>query len=259
MVYYRILKTNQLTTQVNTDEFYEMLKKYSPVISHEDLLALKEASKITVEKLNDYLQSKYGNYKIDSIQLVPNNYLKDRLDTSDLQLVLLINNQYVEEAFSLKALSKKTARVTAKNPGIGQILGPQYFDIGSLSSIVTDVKIKFKQGVINHQQSLEEVAVALGKSLVAAQQSKLRKGVEALLGNSTLIITFYNQNDSIVLEHGNVESEIFVYPQKPSLIQTTLCWNKMQEELSLRVKFSKNKSKGWSSLKLACECKIRIQ
>lgn len=258
MTYYQILKMNPEATQVDSGEYQVMLEKYSPVISHEDLLNLQEASKVTIKKLNEYLQSKHGQYKIDSIQLVPDNYLKDRLDTSDLQLILLIGNQYIEEAFSLKAMAKKNAKITAKNPGIGQILGPQYFDIGSLSPVVAEVQEKFSQKLVDHQQSLREVSMALGEKLRAATQEKLRKGVQALLGSSTLIITFYTQNDSVVLEHGNVKSEIFVYPQHPSPIQTTLFWNEKQEELSLRVKFSAGQAKGWSSLKLACEFKIDV-
>lgn len=258
MVYYQILKSNPIATQVDSEDYQLMLKKYSPVISHEDLLALQESSKITMNELNKYLQNKYGQYKIDGIQLVPDNYLKDRLDTSDLQLILLVGNQYVEEAFSLKAMSKKTAKITAKNPGIGQILGPQYFDIGSLSSFVTGVQEQFLQNLVSHQQSLKEVSKELGEKLLAATQSNLRKGVQAILGNSTLIITFYKHNQSVVLEHGNVSSEITVCPQHPTPIQTTLYWNEEQEELSLRVKFSAGQKKGWSSLKLACEFKLNV-
>ncbi|MFV2049631.1 hypothetical protein ACEWK1_20025, partial [Metabacillus sp. YM-086] len=190
--------------------------------------------------------------------LVPDNYLKDRLDNSDLELILFVDNQYIEEAFSLKAISKKTAKITAKNPGIGKILGPQYFDIGSLSSIVEEVQEKFAKNLINHQQSLIEVSAELGEKLITSNQTKLRKGVQALLGKSTLIVTFYNQNHSIVLQHGNVKSEVFVSKQYPSPIQTTLYWNEKQEELSLRVKFSAGQKKGWSSLKLACEYKLNF-
>ncbi|MFV2050451.1 hypothetical protein ACEWK1_24195, partial [Metabacillus sp. YM-086] len=93
MVYYQILKANPITTQVDPEEYQDMLKKYSPVISHEDLITLHKASKVTLKRLNEYLSDKYGQYKIDSIQLVPDNYLKDRLDNSDLELILFVDNQ----------------------------------------------------------------------------------------------------------------------------------------------------------------------
>ena len=78
----------------------------------------------------------------------------------------------------------------------------------------------------------------------------------ALLGDSTLVLTIYSQNESLVLAHKDITDDINVYSKTPTPIQTTLRWNGDLEELSLRVKFSAGQSKGWSSLKLACEYKL---
>ncbi|WP_175639278.1 hypothetical protein [Metabacillus schmidteae] len=258
MVYYQILKTKPEINQIEPQEFQIILEKYAPVITHSDLLNLKDASEITIKKLFEYLRKKYSQYIIDGIQLVPNNYIKDRLDTSDLKLILIVDNKYIEESISLKALTRKTNKITAKNPGIGQILSEQYFDIGSLTKVVNEVREKFLHEVIDHTESLKEVSAVLGQRLSEANQGQLRKGVKALLGSSMIVITFYKQNDSVILEHGNVNSMITVFPKYPSPIQTTLRWNDNHEELSLRVKFSAGQAKGWSSLKLACEFKVNF-
>ncbi|WP_129703716.1 hypothetical protein [Priestia megaterium] len=259
MIYYQLLKNNLEINQVDSNEYCTMLGKYSPIVPFTDLLALQEASKITIHKINEYLKNKYGVYKIDSIQLVPDSYLKNRLNTADLQLILFIDNKYIEEAFSLKALSTKSTTLNVKNPGIGQILGPQYFNIGDLSDIVSETKNLFLQGMIDHQNSLKRISQELGQQLVLASQANLRKGVQSILGNSIVVLTFYKHNDSKVLEYNDVESEIFILKQHPRPTHTTLYWNDKQEQLSLRVKFSGGQSKGWSSLKLACGFKISIK
>ncbi len=259
MIYYQLLKNNLEINQVDSNEYCTMLGKYSPIVPFADLLALQEASKITLHKISEYLKNKYGVYKIDSIQLVPDSYLKNRLNTADLQLILFINNKYIEEAFSLKALSTKSTTLNVKNPGIGQILGPQYFNIGDLSDIVSETKNLFLQGMIDHQNSLKRISQELGQQLVLASQANLRKGVQSILGNSIVVLTFYKHNDSKVLEYNDVESEIFILKQHPRPTHTTLYWNDKQEQLSLRVKFSGGQSKGWSSLKLACGFKISIK
>lgn len=259
MVYYRILKSNPSINQVSEDDYTKMLSKYGPVISSSSLLAIQRSSNSALNQLNQYLRDKYDTYSIDSIQLVPDNYLKNRLDTSDLELVLVVNNQYIEESISLKALSKKTTKLTIKNPGIGTILGSQYFDIGSLNPLVSEVKEKFQNNIFDHQQSLVEVSSILGGYLKNADQISLKKGVQSLLGESITLVTFYKEEYSIMLDHKDVKNEIMVAPHTPSPIQTTLSWNNDQEELSLRVKFSSGHHRGWSSLKLACEYKIQIR
>lgn len=259
MIYYQLLKNNLEINQVDPNEYCTMLDRYSPIVPFKDLLALQQASITTIQKLNEYLKNKYGVYKIDSIQLVPDSYLEDRLNTADLQLILFIDNKYIEEAFSLKALSTKSTTLNVKNPGIGQILGPQYFNIGDLSDIVSETKNLFLQGMIDHQNSLKRISQELGQQLVLASQANLRKGIQSILGNSIVVLTFYKHNDSKVLEYNDVDSEIFILKQYPRPTHTTLHWNDKQEQLSLRVKFSGGQSKGWSSLKLACGFKISIK
>ncbi|MBE1553200.1 hypothetical protein [Sporosarcina limicola] len=256
MVYYRILKENSSINQVDEQEYYHMLNAYSPIITHKELLSIQIASTITTQKMHEYLEGKYPVYQIESIQLVGDSYIDDRSETSDLQLILRVNGNYVVEGFSLKAASKRNVKITSKNPGIGQILGPTYFDIGSLDLVVKDIQKQFEQKLLNHQQVLGKVSEELGESLYKAPQANIKKGLAALLGRAPMVVTFYLHNDSVILEHNAIKSEIEVLPKTPSAIQTTLRWNDNQEELSLRVKFSKGQQYGWSSLKLACEGKI---
>lgn len=256
MIYYRILKTNLRINQVDEQSFVEMLNKYAPKITQKDLLDIKLSSKITISKVYAYLQNKYNNFNIDSIQLVGDSYIQNRLDTSDLQLILKVDKKYIVESFSLKAIAKWNSKITTKNPGIGQILGPKYFDIGSISLVVKKVKDRYKNNELNHQESLEIVSEELGKKLVEAPQDKLKKGIISLLGNSTVVLTIYTQNESVILDFDTIKDKIRVLSKTPSPIQTTLLWNRDKEELTLRVKFSANQSKGWSSLKLACDYKV---
>lgn len=256
IIYYQLLKNNLDVTQVDSQEFQEMLEKYSPFVLLDDLVALHQASEITIQRLIQYLDNKYDSFKIDSIQLVPDIYTKDRLNNTDLQLILLVNGKYIEEALSLKALSKRSTSFTVKNPGIGQILGPLYFDIGSLSLIVDETKQMYCSGKLNHNESLQRVSRELGERLAEASQKDLLKGVKSLLGTSVILITFYKHNHSIVFEHDEIDSEIHVLKQSPKPTQTTLIWNNHQEKLSLRVKFSRGQNRGWSSLKLDCALKL---
>ncbi|MEI3614958.1 hypothetical protein [Pseudogracilibacillus sp. SO30301A] len=256
MIYYRILKTSSQVNQVNEQSFVDMLIKYAPRITHKELMDIKLASNISISKLYTYLQKKYNDYEIDSIQLVGDSYIQNRLDTSDLQLILKVDKKYIVESFSLKAIAKRNSKITTKNPGIGQILGPHYFDIGSLALVVEKVKERFNNNEVSHQESLETVSEALGENLVRAPQDKLKKGIISLLGNSTVVLTIYAQNESYILDYNTIQDEIRVLSKTPTLIQTTLLWNQEQEELTLRVKFSASQSKGWSSLKLACDYRV---
>ena len=258
MVYYRILVTDPKIYQVDEKEFQVMLESYSPYISRKTLLDIQQSSKKAVEKIEEYLQKKYQNYQIESIQLVPDNYLKDRLDTSDMKIILKVEKQYIEENLSLKAISKSHSKITVKNPGAGTILGPLYFDIGSLTLVTDEAKVKFNKKLLTHQQCLEMVSAALGESLQAANQEKLRKGLAAIRGTATTVITNYVKDNSLILEHDVIKGVVEVYPKTPSITQTTLCWNEKQEELSLRVKFSGGHHHGWSSLKLACEYRVDV-
>lgn len=254
MVYYRILKENPSINQVDVHEYTKMLNANAPQIPHEQLLAIQTASIVTVQKIYAYLEAKYPVYDIESIQLVTESYIEDRSDTSDLQLILIVDDKYVIENFSLKASSKKNVKLTTKNPGVGKILGPTYFDIGTL--FTEHVEQRFKQELITRREVLEIVSEQLGECLAKAPQKNLKKGLRVLLGKIPKVITFYMHNESIILQHDAIEDEIEVLVQTPSTIQTTLRWNNKQEELSLRMKFSKGESHGWSSLKLACEGKV---
>ncbi|WP_391119192.1 hypothetical protein [Psychrobacillus sp. L3] len=258
MIYYRTLKIDPKIHQIDEKEFQVMLESYSPYISSKTLLNIQQSSKKAVEKIDEYLQGKYQDYHIESIQLVADSYLKDRLDTSDMKIILKVEKRYVEEDLSLKAISKSNAKITVKNPGAGSILGPQYFNIGSLTPVTDEVKVKFNQKQLTYRQSLEVISEALGESLQTAKQKNLKKGLIAIRGTATTIITNYVKDKSLILEHDVINGEVEVYQKTPSTIQTTLRWNEKQEELSLRVKSGKGKQHGWSSVKLVCEYKVDV-
>lgn len=256
MVYYSLLKRNPTINQVDEKECLKMIEKYSPIVASKVINEIRNSSNVTAEKIQEYLERNYESYTLEGIQLVPDSYISNRLDTSDLELIIRSDKHYISEYLSLKAISKTGTSITIKNPGIGQILGPQYFDVGSLSLIVDATKKQFNKNLINHQQSLENVSIELGRSLENIPQFKLKKGVLALMGNCTMVITMYGENNCVVLEHKDIVGDISVLLKTPSLKQTTLRWNNDGESLSLRVKFSAGKTKGWSSLKLACQYRI---
>ncbi|MFP3916925.1 hypothetical protein U5N28_03865, partial [Lysinibacillus telephonicus] len=256
MVYYQLLKEKPELKQIDDEAFITMIEKYSISVLPHTLEEIRTASKITAKNIEIYLREEFGTYEIESMQLVPDNYLIDRLDTGDLQLTLKVNGKYFDKKLSLKAIAKMGGKVTLKNPGVGTILGPQYFDIGSLQPLVDKLKCQFEEGKINHKQSLELVSASLGKNLVMAPQSNLKKGLIALLGSATAVITFYKENKCNIIEHKSIKGKIDVIPNSPTPIQTTLSWDQNSQQLSLRVKFSGGQAKGWSSLKLACEYKI---
>lgn len=256
MVYYRILKDNTTVNQVDEKEYRRMLTTYYDKVSSIDLEHIKKSSDTTAQRIYHYLRNKYKEYDIAEIQLVADSYLENRLDTSDLQLVLFVNQKYVIESFSLKAIAKRNLKITAKNPGAKQILGSTYFGIGSLSLVIDETERKFKEGLLDHRQSLEIVSAELGRILKEASQESLRRGVRNLLGNKPTIVTIYKENTSLLSEYDAIQDCIEVFPGTPTAIQTTLRWNRHQEELSLRFKFSAGQSHGWSSLKLSCDYRL---
>lgn len=258
MTYYRLLKFNPIVNQVDSKEFVDVLMKYSSLITHETLLNIYTSSESAVTTIQHYLQEKYGAFKMESIQLIPQSYLKNRLDTRDLLLILRVDGKYVEEGFSLKGIAKNNVKITVKNPGAGQLLGPSYFDCGSLVELIEQTKKEFLQNEINHMQSLERISYAIGESLKEAPQGKLQKGITSILGNAPTVVTLYTMNKSKLIMHGEVHGQIMVYPTTPTAIQTTLSWSNHEETLTLRVKFSASQSKGWSSLKLACEYLVEV-
>ncbi|RUL53958.1 hypothetical protein [Lysinibacillus antri] len=258
MTYYRILKENPTISQVDSHEYQNMLIKYSSNVPTKTLQDLHTSSESAEKAIQEYLKTKYKTFVIESIQLIPESYLENRLDTRDLLVILRVNNQYVEEGFSLKAIAKNKVKITSKNAGAGQILGPKYFNCGSLDKVIKETETVFKQNGINHIESLERVSIAIGESLQKTTQANLKKGITAILGHAPTLVTVYTINKSKMIQHGEVKGEIHVYPNTPSAIQTTLQWDQNQEELTLRVKFSGGQSKGWTSVKLACEYMVVI-
>jgi len=256
IVYYRLLKTNPLLQQVEESAYQEILISYSSIVEHDILLQIVESSIVTKKKIDEYLVNKYGEYRLQSIQLVPESYIKDRLDTTDLKIILLANGQYIEEGLSLKAIANKSTKITVKNPGAGQILGPLYFDVGSLVPLLDKLKKQFELGKKNHRQCLEEISVEFGQAVGNAELSKQQKGLVAILGIATKVITMYKQNDCHILEHSKAIGHVKINQQTPSAIQTTFICNESELNLSLRVKFSAGKSKGWSSVKFVGEMGI---
>lgn len=253
VIYYQFVKQNPTIHQIDDKEFLHMLEEYSPTVPIETLQKIHQASEITVEKMETYLQEKYSHYVIEAIQLVPDSYIKNHLDTSDLHIVVKVNGKAIDEYFSLKAAAQPGSRITMKNPGIGTILGTGYFGIGTMMEVVTNVKQQFEQGQVTHQQSLEVVSEELGNQLAHATQQHLRKGIMALFGKAPTVVTFYKKQQCVIKKHTQIVSDIQVYPKTPTLINTKLIWNEGEEYIILRVKFSGGQSKGWSSLKLACE------
>jgi hypothetical protein len=255
-VYYEVVKQQPDIYQTDSAEGLQMIEENSKLISCEDLKNILTAAKGAAQKILLLLKEKYRNYQLDSVQLVPDSYLKDRLDTSDLKIIVKNGSAYKEENLSLKALARKTAKVTSKNPGAGAILGSQYFGVSDLTDFLAEVKRNFIIGQLSHEKCLEKVSEKMFAELETAPHKNLQKGLKALLGSSTMVITFYKIDDSLVLEHEEIKSNIQVIKHPKSAIQTILQWSEGHEELSLRVKFSASQKKGWSSLKLACDYTI---
>lgn len=253
LVYAKFIEKYPLVYQVDAQEFVSMYDAFAPKVKDQTMEYLQSASEKTADKIELYLTEKYGEHEIESIQLVPTNYIKNRLDTADLQLILVVNDRKMTVDFSLKAAAKAGSQITMKNPGIGTILGAEFFAIGTMADVVDYVKLQFSNGIFNHQQSLVEVSRALGLRLSTADQTNLRKGLSAIFGTAPTVVTFYETNQCIIKEHGKITSTIQVQPETPTPINTTLKWNDGHDQVKLRVKFSKRQSKGWSSLKLAGE------
>lgn len=256
LTYYYFLKEFPNVTQVETDECVELLSKYYSRVKPDVLKKLYCSTSTIISVISERLHQKYYTFKIESIELIPENYVYDRLDTGDLQLILLIDKEYVIENISLKALAKKSNKITTKNPGIGTILGPIYFNVGSMEQAVNEVKTKFLTGEINHKESLEILAAELGEYLKIATQEQLKRGIENLLGKAMMAVTYYDENVSYCKEYSRIEDEVKVYTKAPTAIQNTLSWHKNLESINLRVKFSKGQKHGWSSIKLTSEYQL---
>lgn len=253
--YYYFLKEYEDIKQAEEHECVKLLSRYYELIQPETLAEIFSSTATIIPVIKDFLDKKYTTYEIEEIELVPDSYLINKLDTGDIKLLLRVNGSYEIEKISLKAIAKKGSKVTTKNPGVGTILGEDYFNIGSLQSINDEVKSKFESKQLNHRKSLEAISNELGLQLLSGTQEQLKKGIESLLGDALMVVTFYKENVSIVKEHSKIDSEIVVLAQKPTAIQNTFRWNNNSEELSLRAKFSKSQSYGWSTIKFTSEYK----
>lgn len=254
--YYHFLKRFPAVSQVDSDECTRLISTYSSLVKPAVLEKLYRSASTIVPVILEKLNQKHGYYTIESIELIPDIYISDRLNTGDLQLILRVENDYITEDISLKALAKKSGKITTKNPGIGTILGPMYFNSGDMESTVKEVKSKFHTGELDRTGSLEALAYELGMQLTAATQEQLKKGIGSLLGKAMMAVTFYEENVSYCKEHSNIDREVAVLAQVPSVIQNTLAWNDGEETISLRVKFSKGQQHGWSSVKLTSEYQL---
>lgn len=257
LVYYHFIKEYPNISQVEQDECVNQLGSYYSQVKQDTLLKLYHTTPTIIPAIVDKLDKKYRNYVIDSVELVPDSYISDNLDTGDLQLVLKVNQKYIIEKISLKALAKRGSKITTKNPGIGTILGPTYFDIGNIDLTVNEVKTKFNMGELDHKESLEVLAEELGNQLKKASQEKLKNGIQNLLGKSMMAVTFYEENISYCKEYSEIDSYINVYVKKPTTIQNTLAWDNDVEMINLRVKFSRGQKHGWSTVKLTSEYQIK--
>ncbi|MGG4037633.1 hypothetical protein [Heyndrickxia ginsengihumi] len=257
ITYYYFLKEFPNVAQVEPDECVELLRKYYSLVKTDVLEKLFRSTSTLVPVIKERLRQKYNTFKLESIELIPDSYIYDRLNTGDLQLILLVDKEYIVENISLKALAKRTNKITTKNPGIGTILGPTYFNVGSMESVVNEIKVKFLIGELSHTESLEIISSELGVKLRNATQDQLKMGIENLLGKAMMVVTFYDENISYCKEHSKIEDEVIVHVKTPTAIQNTLAWNNGLETISLRVKFSRGHNHGWSSIKLTSEYQLK--
>lgn len=251
LIYSAVLEKFPHIYQTDDTEYIKMYTQYAPQVKEEIRNYLVQSAITGAEAIENYLNSKFEDYKIESMQLVPNSYVEDKLDTADLKITIKYNEKLVDVPFSLKATKKRGNTITAKNPGIGTILGPLYFDCGSTTDVVEVTKSAFLAGQFTREDSLTNVSNYIGEKLLNASQQQLLKGLQALLGNITTIITFYMQQESEFYERHQIEGDIKVLKSTPTAYNTKLTWNKDKEDLTLRVKFSGGQDRGWTSLKLA--------
>ncbi|GGA80194.1 hypothetical protein [Ornithinibacillus halotolerans] len=256
ITYYYFLEYYPNIKQVDQDDCVELISKYSNIVKPDVLKDIFNSTSTIVPVIREKLYEKYQDYEIESIELVPDSYIEDKLSTGDIKLILRINEKYKVETISLKALAKRSSKLTTKNPGVGSILGPTYFNVGDLTPTVRDVKERFLRGDLDHTESLQELAIELGRQLEQTSQNNLKRGIENLLGKSIVAITFYREGSSICKEHNKIKSVVKVLVKTPSSTQNTLIWNNGLELISLRMKFSRSQKYGWSSVKLVSEYQL---
>ncbi|WP_309091384.1 hypothetical protein [Domibacillus sp.] len=255
--YYYFLKAFPQINQVDEKACLELIERYAVDVKPDLLHKIYKATETIIQPVVQVLNEKHSSYTVEAIELVPEAYVKDKLDTADLQLILYKEGKSITENISLKAAARKSVKITTKNPGIGTILGPAYFNVGSLSDIVNETKEQFHAGQLGHQDSLTTVARELGAQLSKATQEQLKQGIEHLLGEAMVAVTFYEENTSYCKEHEYINSNVEVLVNVPTAIQNTLAWSDGSESISLRVKFSRGQQHGWSSLKLTSEYQLK--
>ena len=253
--YSQLLKEIGGVKQLDKQSFIRMFTEYSNKVRNKDIADIIKTTAGAVNGLIQFLDKRYGDYVVESIELVPDNYLKNRLDTADIELVIKSSGKYTTEPVSLKATQKNSGSITCKNPGVGQIMGPTYFDLNQtiLTALVARLKNDFTNSDDDRRETMREVSGNIGQQLINAPERNLIKGIQALLGRAVVVIVFYRQNQHLLLEHDEEGiKDILVHTNTPTYIQNTLQWLGGTEKISLRVKFSGGKHRGWSSLKLAC-------
>ncbi len=252
--YYWLLKLNPSINQVDNSECITYLTNYLPKIDENSADAIRKSSEETAEAIIQFIQQKKGEHCIvEGIQLVADIYTSDRLNTGDIKISIRCGGSVEEIFISLKAVRKLGQKITTKNPGIGTILGKTYFDIKEdFNMKVAEVEAEYKAG-LEHKQCLRKLNQEIGMELDTAPQEKLKRGIQHLLGKALMVITAYEQQKTICLEHEEINTRVLVRRNVPSDIQNTLIWNDGNEQLSLRVKFSSGQSHGWSPIKLTAE------
>ncbi|WP_421617883.1 hypothetical protein ACAF76_010465 [Brevibacillus sp. TJ4] len=252
--YYWILKQNPDVIQADDEECTSYLLRYLPRIDRQTAAAIQESSEKTAAVILEFIQKKKNNAILEGIQLVADIYTSDRLNTGDLKISIRYINGNVEEIYiSLKAISKIGQKITTKNPGIGTILSRMFFDVREdLNEKVSEVKKMYENG-LDRYECLVTLSQEIGFALEQAPQENLKRGINNLLGKALMIITAYEQKKAFHVEYSQIKGNVIVKRNTPSNIQNTLLWNNGDQQLSLRVKFSKGESHGWSSIKLTSE------
>src|SRR5699024_3257307 len=101
ITYLYFLKDTPSVSQVETDECVQLLQKYYTLIKQVDLQSIYKSTSTIVSVIKKKLEEKYNTYIIDSIELVPDSYISNRLDTGDLKLILRVGEDYEVENISL--------------------------------------------------------------------------------------------------------------------------------------------------------------
>jgi hypothetical protein len=257
LTYYWFLNKIPNVIQADDSECLQYINNYAPYIKPDTFAKIQVCSSKTVDAIIDHLTGKYTLFNIESVELVADIYLTDKLNTADLKVSIKIDNETLEEVYiSLKALKTKNQKITTKNPGIGSILGPKYFNVRDISETVAEVKEDYLNHNIDHQESLIRLSNEIGINLEQASQKNLRQGLKNLLGSALMIVAIYEHNECYCVEHSQINTFVKVLRSHPTAIQNTLTWNNEKEQLSLRIKFSRGHHHGWSSVKLVSEYQV---